>query len=48
MGRSTDYAGAVSGYDGTTGYINTGNGALACLHRGYGADAAVIPEPFDA
>jgi len=25
----------------------TGNGALACLHRGYGADAAVIPEPFD-
>ena len=24
----------------------TGNGALACLHRGYGADAAVIPEPF--
>ena len=25
----------------------TGNGALACLHRGYRADAAVIPEPFD-
>ncbi len=25
----------------------TGNGALACLHRGYGADAAVIPEPFN-
>ena len=25
----------------------TGNGALACLHRGYGADAAIIPEPFD-
>jgi acetylornithine deacetylase len=25
----------------------TGNGALACLHRGYTADAAVIPEPFD-
>ncbi len=24
----------------------TGNGALACLHRGYSADAAVIPEPF--
>ncbi|KPK29684.1 MAG: acetylornithine deacetylase, partial [Betaproteobacteria bacterium SG8_40] len=24
----------------------TGNGALACLHRGYAADAAVIPEPF--
>ena len=24
MGRSNDYAGAVSGYDGTTGYINTG------------------------
>ncbi len=24
----------------------TGNGALACLHRGYTADAAVIPEPF--
>jgi len=24
----------------------TGNGALACLHRGYVADAAVIPEPF--
>lgn len=24
----------------------TGNGALACLHRGYRADAAVIPEPF--
>jgi len=25
----------------------TGNGALACLHRGYTADAAIIPEPFD-
>ncbi|HEU5283511.1 MAG TPA: ArgE/DapE family deacylase [Burkholderiales bacterium] len=25
----------------------TGNGALACLHRGFRADAAVIPEPFD-
>jgi acetylornithine deacetylase len=25
----------------------TGNGALACLHRGYIADAAVIPEPFN-
>lgn len=25
----------------------TGNGALACLQRGYTADAAVIPEPFD-
>jgi acetylornithine deacetylase len=24
----------------------TGNGALACLHRGYKADAAIIPEPF--
>lgn len=24
----------------------TGNGALACLHRGYRADAAIIPEPF--
>lgn len=24
----------------------TGNGALACLARGYTADAAVIPEPF--
>lgn len=24
----------------------TGNGALACLHRGYGAEAAIIPEPF--
>ena len=24
----------------------TGNGALACLHRGYTADAAIIPEPF--
>ncbi|MBC8007608.1 MAG: ArgE/DapE family deacylase [Prolixibacteraceae bacterium] len=24
----------------------TGNGALACLHRGYQADAAIIPEPF--
>jgi len=24
----------------------TGNGALACLQRGYTADAAVIPEPF--
>jgi len=24
----------------------TGNGALACLARGYRADAAVIPEPF--
>lgn len=25
----------------------TGNGALACLHRGYHADAALIPEPFN-
>ncbi len=25
----------------------TGNGALACLERGYRADAAIIPEPFD-
>ncbi|SIT05525.1 M20 family metallopeptidase [Insolitispirillum peregrinum] len=25
----------------------TGNGALACLQRGYRADAAVIPEPFN-
>ena len=25
----------------------TGNGALACLHRGYSADAAIIPEPFN-
>lgn len=25
----------------------TGNGALACLQRGYRADAAIIPEPFD-
>ncbi|MDX1509545.1 MAG: ArgE/DapE family deacylase, partial [Woeseiaceae bacterium] len=25
----------------------TGNGALACLQRGYTADAALIPEPFD-
>jgi len=25
----------------------TGNGALACLHRGYKADGAIIPEPFD-
>jgi acetylornithine deacetylase len=25
----------------------TGNGALACLHHGYRADAAVIPEPFN-
>jgi acetylornithine deacetylase len=24
----------------------TGNGALACLQRGYTADAAIIPEPF--
>jgi acetylornithine deacetylase len=24
----------------------TGNGALACLHRGFRAEAAVIPEPF--
>ncbi len=24
----------------------TGNGALACLRRGYTADAAIIPEPF--
>lgn len=24
----------------------TGNGALACLERGYRADAAIIPEPF--
>ena len=25
----------------------TGNGALSCLQRGYTADAALIPEPFD-
>ncbi len=25
----------------------TGNGALACLERGYKADAVLIPEPFD-
>ena len=25
----------------------TGNGALACLQRGYRADAAIIPEPVD-
>lgn len=25
----------------------TGNGALACLHHGFRADAAIIPEPFD-
>lgn len=25
----------------------TGNGALACLHRGFRADAALIPEPFN-
>ncbi|MFH1803337.1 MAG: ArgE/DapE family deacylase [Pseudomonadota bacterium] len=25
----------------------TGNGALACLHAGYRADAAIIPEPFN-
>jgi len=25
----------------------TGNGALACLQRGYHADAALIPEPFE-
>jgi acetylornithine deacetylase len=25
----------------------TGNGALACVHRGYRADAALIPEPFN-
>jgi acetylornithine deacetylase len=25
----------------------TGNGALACLQRGYKAHAAIIPEPFD-
>ncbi|HVY06833.1 MAG TPA: ArgE/DapE family deacylase [Burkholderiales bacterium] len=25
----------------------TGNGALACLNRGYRADAAIIPEPFN-
>lgn len=24
----------------------TGNGALACLHHGFRADAAIIPEPF--
>jgi len=24
----------------------TGNGALACLHRGFRAEAAIIPEPF--
>ncbi|MBD9624687.1 ArgE/DapE family deacylase [Ensifer sp. ENS06] len=26
---------------------STGNGTLACLQRGYTADAALIPEPFD-
>ncbi|MEQ9346503.1 MAG: ArgE/DapE family deacylase [Thalassospira sp.] len=25
----------------------TGNGALACLHAGYTADCAIIPEPFN-
>jgi acetylornithine deacetylase len=25
----------------------TGNGALACLHAGYKADCAIIPEPFN-
>ncbi|AUG53122.1 ArgE/DapE family deacylase [Thalassospira marina] len=25
----------------------TGNGALACLHAGYRADCAIIPEPFN-
>lgn len=25
----------------------TGNGALACVHHGYRADAAIIPEPFN-
>ena len=25
----------------------TGNGALACLHHGFRADAAIIPEPFN-
>lgn len=25
----------------------TGNGTLACIARGYGADAVIIPEPFD-
>jgi len=25
----------------------TGNGALACLHHGFRAEAAIIPEPFD-
>ena len=25
---------------------NSGNGALACCHRGYRADGAIIPEPF--
>lgn len=25
----------------------TGNGALACIHHGYRADAAIIPEPFN-
>ncbi len=25
----------------------TGNGALACVHAGYTADAAIIPEPFN-
>jgi acetylornithine deacetylase len=24
----------------------TGNGALACLHRGFRAEAAIVPEPF--
>ncbi|MCE0733261.1 M20/M25/M40 family metallo-hydrolase, partial [Halomonas sp. G15] len=26
----------------------TGNGALACLHQGYGGDFVLIPEPFGA
>ncbi len=45
--RSLGYAPAADVYFQTVVEEEcTGNGALACLQRGYKADAALIPEPF--
>jgi len=46
--RATGYAPAADVfYQSVVEEECTGNGALACLQRGYRADAVVIPEPFD-
>jgi len=46
--RATGYAPAADVfYQSVVEEECTGNGALACLQRGYRADAALIPEPFD-